>query len=234
MVHILLECILVTACKRSLGQGNIFTHLSFCSQGGCAWLLGGMCGCQGHAWLLGVCACSGGHAWLPGGHAWFWGACVVAGGVHGCQGACMVLGGCAWLPGGVHGCQGACMVAGGASVGYNEIWSMSGRYASYWNAFLLKNFFITYFQTLKGILKKTKQPTAVGRGMRVHSATTYTAKLRAQGRGKGANTALTGQHPGSAGAARPSSSSSLRDSIEVARDQLSARNHVPKVCFEKP
>ena len=93
---------------------------------------------------------------------------------------------------------------------------------------------ITYFQALKGILKKTKQPAAVGRGMRVHSATTYTAKLRAQGRGKGSNTAPTGQHPGTAGAARPSSSSSLRDSIEVARDQLSARNHVPKVCFEKP
>ena len=66
-------------------------------------------------------------------------ACVVAGGrvwlwrgVHGCwEGA--------WLPGGmgcsgVHGCWGA-WVAGGC-VGYNEIRSMSGRYASYWNAFL--------------------------------------------------------------------------------------------------
>ena len=37
----------------------------------------------------------------------------------------------AWLPG-----VGACVVVGGACVGYDEIRSMSGRYASYWNAFL--------------------------------------------------------------------------------------------------
>ena len=43
-------------------------------------------------------------------------------------GAC-VVGGHAWLPG-VHGCQGACM-------GYDKIQSISGQYASYWNAFLL-------------------------------------------------------------------------------------------------
>ena len=49
------------------------------------------------------------------------GVCMVAGGVHGCRGACMVAGD-------VHGCRGACM-------GYDEIRSMSGRYASYWNAF---------------------------------------------------------------------------------------------------
>ena len=58
----------------------------------------------------------GGHAWfLPGGHAWF-------------------------FPGGVHGfSRGLCVVfpGGGACVGYDEIRSMSGRYASYWNAFLL-------------------------------------------------------------------------------------------------
>ena len=65
-----------------------------------------------------MCGYSGGggrgHAWLLGGHVWLlWGgACVVA------------LGG-------------ACVVApGGACVGYDEIRSMSGRYASYWNAFL--------------------------------------------------------------------------------------------------
>ena len=79
--------------------------------GGCVWLLwGGMRGCSG-------------------------GACVVAlGGVHGCSG------------GGMHGCSvGACMVARGACVVarggmrgfFDEIRSMSGRYASYWNAFLL-------------------------------------------------------------------------------------------------
>ena len=31
------------------------------------------------------------------------------------------------------------MVAGVACIGYDEIRSMSGRYASYWNAFLFKN-----------------------------------------------------------------------------------------------
>ena len=115
-----------------------------------------MRGCQG------VHGC-GGHAWLLGGNVWLWGACVVAGGMHGCGGhawlqggmygceevmcgcwgecmvvgghawlwgACMVAGGCAWL-------WGACVVAGGC-IGYDEIRSMSGRYASYWNAFLLK------------------------------------------------------------------------------------------------
>ena len=54
---------------------------------------------------------------------------MVAGGVHGSRGACVF----AW----------GCMVAGGhawllvgACVGYDNIRSMSGRYASYWNAFL--------------------------------------------------------------------------------------------------
>ena len=73
---------------------------------GHAWLLGGMCGC----WE-GVCMVAGGHAWLPGEGAW------------------MVAGGHGWLPGGMRGCRGAC-------VGYDEMRSMSGRYASYWNAFL--------------------------------------------------------------------------------------------------
>ena len=68
----------------------------------------------GHVWLLGgmpdcqrgACVVAGGHAWLPGG-AW-------------------LLGGHAWLWEGMHGCGG----------GYDEIRSMSGRHASYWNAFL--------------------------------------------------------------------------------------------------
>ena len=121
------------------------------------WLLGGMCGCQGGVWWLpgGMCGC-GGCVWLPGGHAWLqWE-------VHGCgghawlprgvvvRGACVVARGHAWLPGGMRGCWGACVVAGGggmhgcwghvwlpgACIGYDEIRSMSGRYASYWNAFL--------------------------------------------------------------------------------------------------
>ena len=44
--------------------------------------------------------------------------------------------------GGMHGGKGTCMVGdmhggGRVCVGYNQIRSMSGRYASYWNAFLL-------------------------------------------------------------------------------------------------
>ena len=50
---------------------------------------------------------------------------MVAGGV------CMVARGHVWLLGGMHGWQGAC-------VGYDEIRSMSGRYTSYWNAFLFQ------------------------------------------------------------------------------------------------
>ena len=77
------------------------------------------------------------------------GACM-AGGVHGrghaWQGACMAGGVC--VAGGVHG-RGACMagacVAGGAfmlppTTRYYEIQSMSGRYASYWNAFFSSMF----------------------------------------------------------------------------------------------
>ena len=101
--------------------------------GACMVVGGGMCGCRGHVWL-GACMVAGGmhgcggHAWLQGnmhgcrGHAWLWGACMVVGGMCGC-------GGHAWLQGG-HVClRRACM-------GYDEIWSMSGQYASYWNAFL--------------------------------------------------------------------------------------------------
>ena len=97
--------------------------------GACVVARGRLRGCRGHVWLQwgtcmvvgGVCGC-GGHAWLQGG-------------MHGCRGhvwllgACMVVGGHAWLLGGVHGCR-------VVYVGYDEIRSMSERYASYWNAFL--------------------------------------------------------------------------------------------------
>ena len=117
--------------------------------GGRAWLLrGGMRGCSGGAcmvaWGGGVCmvapggmggmrGCSGGHAWL------LWGG-VHAGGLRGCSGGvCMVA------PGG-------CVVAlGGGMHGFSdEIWSMSGRYASYWNAFLfiLKSILWSHKRTL--------------------------------------------------------------------------------------
>ena len=84
--------------------------------GGRAWLLrggmrgcsrGGMCGCSGGACVV----APGGHVWLLGGRAW------------------LLPGGCVVAPGG------ACMVFF-SFFGYNEIRSMSGRYASYWNAFL--------------------------------------------------------------------------------------------------
>ena len=98
-----------------------------CKAGGCAWWGGGGGACMagGHAWQGEVCGregmCSGGHAW---------------------QGECMAGGMCgrghAWQ--GVHGR--GCMAGGHAchawppsTMRYGR--SMHGRYASYWNAFLL-------------------------------------------------------------------------------------------------
>ena len=100
------------------------------------FIWGGMRGfIRGHAWFY-----LGGRAWFylegAGGHAWFYWGCVVlfewrawfySGGMHGfIRGACVVL------FGGVGG--GVCGFS--SFFGYNEIRSMSGRYASYWNAFL--------------------------------------------------------------------------------------------------
>ena len=95
----------------------------------------------------GVCVVAGGHVWLlpggpcmvaPGARAW-----LLWGGMHGCSGgACMVaLGGHAWLlRGGMRGCFG-----GGVRGFFGEIRSMSGRYASYWNAFLFNDVFSSLF-----------------------------------------------------------------------------------------
>ena len=96
------------ACMAARGRGVGVMH--GCSWGACmvAW--------RGHTWLL-----QGG--W--GRHAW-----LLWGGMHGCSG------GHVWL------LRGACMVALGGGAGMHgirrdtEIRSMSGRYASYWNAFL--------------------------------------------------------------------------------------------------
>ena len=118
-------------CVVALGGGMHGCSWGVCvvALGGHVWLLqGGMHGCswggmRGCSWE-GMCGCSRGgrHAWL------LWGACVVAPGGH----VWLLPGGCAWLlPGG------ACVVAlGGRAWFFDEIWSMSGRYASYWNAFL--------------------------------------------------------------------------------------------------
>ena len=127
--------IVITARKRSLGQGNIFTPVCHSVHrrgvhgcegvcvvvgrhawlwggmhgwlGGHVWLQGGMCGCQGGmCGYQGVCMVARGHVWLRGG------TCMVAGGMHGCWGACMVawgvcmVAGDAWLPRGMRGCWG--------------------------------------------------------------------------------------------------------------------------------
>ena len=55
---------------------------------------------------------------------------MVAGGMHGGGGMCGGRGEGMHGGGGMCGGRGACM-------GYKEIQSMSGQYASYWNAFLL-------------------------------------------------------------------------------------------------
>ena len=95
-----------------------------CSRGACMVASGGMCGCSRGAWLL-------------------WGACVVARG-----GACVVAhgGACMVAPGGMRGCsQGGhawLLRVGGVHGFFDEIRSMSGRYASHWNAFSL---YFTFF-----------------------------------------------------------------------------------------
>ena len=111
-----------------LGQGNIFTPVCHSVHGGGrVWLLWGGCVVARGACMVAQGACVvavGGHVWL------LRGACVVAaGGAWLLGGACMVALGeaCVVAPGGVHGIRRD-----------TEIWSMSGRYASYWNAFLFR------------------------------------------------------------------------------------------------
>ena len=139
-----LACWIVTAHKRSLRRLCFYRCLSVHTGGkrGCS---GGVRGCSwGHAWLLR----GRGQAWLlaRGMHGCFGGgACVVALGGHRwllLAGVCMVaLGGCvvtarvhAWLlQGGMRGCP----WGGMHGIRWDtEIRSMSGWYASYWNAFL--------------------------------------------------------------------------------------------------
>ena len=102
----------------------MFLQVSACmvAPGGHAWLLLGR-GSRGCSW--GGMLLWGGCAWLlPGGCVW-----LLLGGMRGCY---------AWLLGG-HGCSqgGMCVAPGGFF--FDEIRSMSGRYASYWNAFLFIN-----------------------------------------------------------------------------------------------
>ena len=97
--------------------------------GGRVWLLGGCVVAQGgHTWFY-----SGGMRGFIRGHVWFYsgGMRGFIWGVHGFIWGCVwfYLGACVVLFGGV------CMVFS-VFFGYNEIRSMSGRYASYWNALL--------------------------------------------------------------------------------------------------
>ena len=108
--------------------------------GGHVWLLGGgggwvIRGCLGGRGTVGSCGVAPGGQ----GHAWLLrGACMVApgGGVCGCSG------GVHGFPRGMHGFSG-----GGMHGFFDEIRSMIGRYASYWNASLFQG----KFQSLLGI-----------------------------------------------------------------------------------
>ena len=123
-------------------------HVWFYSGGACVVLLGG------HAWfyLGGVC----GFIWgvvcmvLFGGHAWFYsGGCAWY-----FQGGMVFSGGHAWFFwGGMHGFSGGGGMRGFFSFfRYNEIRSMSGRYASYWNAFLYFGIFVESVSNTQGTI----------------------------------------------------------------------------------
>ena len=117
----------------------IFSYYRPQTKPGGAWLPGGV------RLLGGVCGCGGGACMVAGGCVWLWEGCMVVGGVHGYgEGACVVVGG-------VHGCQGAC-------IGYDEIRSMSGWYASYWNAFLSEFICLTSVTCAK-LKEKMEFPT---------------------------------------------------------------------------
>ena len=80
-------------------------------------VVGDMHGCGG-------CARLRGHAWLQGG-------------LHGCRGLVHTYRGSCMVAGGVHGCGGHAWCQGvGACMKYDEIRSMSGQYASYWDSIL--------------------------------------------------------------------------------------------------
>ena len=132
------ECFLPPA--NVVCEGYIFTGVcDSVNRGGMHGFIGG------HAWFY-----SGAGMVLFGGHAWFY-----SGGVHGfIRGACVVLFGggmrsfiwgvCGFIWGGMHGfiwggMHGfirGCVHGFSSFFGYNEMRSMSGQYASYWNAFL--------------------------------------------------------------------------------------------------
>ena len=142
----------ITARKRSLRRLCFYRCLSvhnggvcMVALGGCAWFFGGV-GVV-HEWFFsGGCVVFSGGVWFFRGYAWFFlggmhgfflGVCGFSRGV-----ACFFPGrGHAWFLGGAwFFLGGAWFFLGRACVGYDEIWSMSRWYASYWNAFLFKSY----------------------------------------------------------------------------------------------
>ena len=119
-----------------LGQCYIFTGVCDSVHRGWACMARGE-----HVWWGGM---HGRRACMAGGHAWpggMWRGCAWLGGC--AWGVCMLGGMCAWWEEGTcmaggHTRWGACMtcIPPGRYYSYT-IWSMSRRYASYWNAFLL-------------------------------------------------------------------------------------------------
>ena len=101
------------ACVKNSVHRGVCMAGGHARRGGC--VVGGMCG-RGCLCGGGACVAGGGRR---GGHVWRR-VCMAEGGMRGREGR-------AW--------QGAC-VAGGVRGRYYEIRSMSGRYTSYWNAFL--------------------------------------------------------------------------------------------------
>ena len=116
--------------------------------GACVVLFGGMCGfIGGCVWFYSV----GGMCGFIWGHVWFY----LGEGMHGFiqWGACVVLfGGHVWfyLGEGMHGFIQGGMCGFFSFFRYNEIRSMSGRYASYWNAFLYLELFYHYITIRNG------------------------------------------------------------------------------------
>ena len=133
--------IIFTTRKRSLRRLCFYrclsVHRGVCMvTGGACMVAGGMHGCQGacmvaggHVWQRGGMRGERGNVWQRGGMHCKEGACIAKGDMHGKGGPFVAKGGHAWQRGGMRGKRGAC-------VGYDEIRSMSGQYASYWNAFL--------------------------------------------------------------------------------------------------
>ena len=124
-----------TARKRSLRRLCFYRCLSFCPQEGACMVAWGACV------VARECVVAPGGACMVAPR----GVCVVA------RGACVVapgrghasllLGGHAWFSGGC-----AWFFRGGVRGFFDEIRSMTGRYASYWNAFLFVDTFPFQYQ----------------------------------------------------------------------------------------